>query len=106
MTFALRKLPINQKQSFSMCGRGRVCLSVQQIKKAGNVVDSAIDADNLRSINNFSPGMASPVVISRESDKTREVQHMTFGLIPHFTSAKDKPNHYIMFNASMCAFQD
>ena len=106
MTFALRKLPINQKQSFSMCGRGRVCLSVQQIKKAGNVVDSAIDADNLRSINNFSPGMASPVVISRESDKTREVQHMTFGLIPHFTSAKDKPNHYIMFNASMCAFHD
>ena len=101
MRFALRKLTISHKKLFSMCGRGRVCLSVQQIKKAGNVVDSAIDADNLRSINNFSPGMASPVVISRESDKTREVQQMTFGLIPHFTSPKDKPNHYIMFNASM-----
>ena len=83
-----------------MCGRGRVCLSVQQIKKAGNVTDSAVDADNLKSINNFSPGMASPVVISREADQTREVQQMTFGLIPHFTSPKDKPNHYIMFNAS------
>ena len=84
-----------------MCGRARVCLNLQQIKKAGNIKEGAVNAENIKNINNFSPGMASPVVISREGDQAREIQQMIFGLIPNFTSSKEKPNHYIMFNASM-----
>ena len=83
-----------------MCGRGRLCLTLQQIKEAGNVKNNALCPNEYKSTANFSPGNASPVVISRLSDETREVHMMLFGLIPNFTSKHEKPNHYIMFNAS------
>ena len=87
-----------------MCGRGRLCLSLQQIKEAGNVKNNALCPNEYKSTANFSPGNASPVVISRLSDETREVHMMLFGLIPNFTSKNEKPNHYIMFNASKFTF--
>ena len=84
-----------------MCGRGRCALSAEQVKQAGKVV--SVDnnkAEDVKPIENFSPGMASSVIISRAVDEGREIQQMIFGLIPHFMSPKEKPNHYTMFNAS------
>jgi hypothetical protein len=44
--------------------------------------------------------MAAPVIISDASKGSRDIQMMKFGLIPSFTSPLEKPNHYVMFNAS------
>jgi putative SOS response-associated peptidase YedK len=83
-----------------MCGRGRCCLSAEQVRKAGKLTDGSVKEEDVKSIANFSPGMASPVVINNTVNQTREVQQMIFGLVPHFMSATDKPDHYKMFNAS------
>lgn len=83
-----------------MCGRGVICLSLEQVQRAGKVKKTAKYPQELKKIVNFSPGMSSPVVLCRPSDGEREVHQMLFGLIPSFTSKTEKPNHYIMFNAS------
>ena len=83
-----------------MCGRGVICLSLKQVQRTGKVKKTAKCPQDLKKIVNFSPGMSSPVVLSRPSDGEREVHQMLFGLIPSFTSKTEKPNHYIMFNAS------
>ena len=83
-----------------MCGRGVICLSLEQVQRAGKVKKTAKCSQELKKIVNFSPGMSSPVVLCRPSDGEREVHQMLFGLIPSFTSKTEKPNHYIMFNAS------
>ena len=83
-----------------MCGRGVICLSLEQVQHAGKVKKTARCPQDLKKIVNFSPGMSSPVVLCRPSDGEREVHQMLFGLIPSFTSKTEKPNHYIMFNAS------
>jgi hypothetical protein len=44
--------------------------------------------------------MVAPVIISNASKSSRDIQLMKFGLIPSFTSPLEKPNHYVMFNAS------
>lgn len=83
-----------------MCGRGRCCLSAEQVRKAGKLKDSCVKEEDVKRINNFSPGMASSVIISNSANQMREAQQMIFGLVPHFMPATDKPDHYKMFNAS------
>uniref|UniRef100_A0AAV1ULA9 Embryonic stem cell-specific 5-hydroxymethylcytosine-binding protein n=1 Tax=Peronospora matthiolae TaxID=2874970 RepID=A0AAV1ULA9_9STRA len=90
-----------------MCGRSRCTLARQQVAEAAGVSpEEFIDGDKYKPVENMGPGRCGPVLLqcggekvdSETKAKTR-LQAMRWGLVPSFTKANAKPDHFLMFNA-------
>ncbi|CAI5721073.1 unnamed protein product [Hyaloperonospora brassicae] len=97
-----------------MCGRSRCTLTRQQAAEAVGVSpEEFVDGDNYNPVENMGPGRYGPVLLQyggakRSSDakpKTR-LQAMRWGLVPSFTKAGAKPDHFLMFNARSESLQE
>uniref|UniRef100_A0AAV1U5S2 Embryonic stem cell-specific 5-hydroxymethylcytosine-binding protein n=1 Tax=Peronospora matthiolae TaxID=2874970 RepID=A0AAV1U5S2_9STRA len=90
-----------------MCGRSRCTLARQQVAEAAGVSpEEFTDGDKYKPVENMGPGRYGPVLLqcggekvdSETKAKTR-LQAMWWGLVPSFTKADAKPDHFLMFNA-------
>ena len=86
-----------------MCGRARATLSAERVAAASGTSEW-VHREAYVPRYNAQPGAALPCV--RASDPTRgeppderRVESMTWGLVPSFTGAGEKPDHFRMFNA-------
>ncbi|OWZ23409.1 hypothetical protein PHMEG_0001710 [Phytophthora megakarya] len=89
-----------------MCGRARCTLRREEVAEAAGVTpEDFVDGDKYNPVENMGPGRYGPILLQRggakvegEAMKTR-LQAMRWGLVPSFTKANSKPDHFLMFNA-------
>ncbi|POM73704.1 DC12 family protein [Phytophthora palmivora] len=87
-----------------MCGRARCTLGREEVAEAAGVTpEEFVDGEKYNPVENMGPGRYGPILLQRgakegEMVKTR-LQAMRWGLVPSFTKATAKPDHFLMFNA-------
>ncbi|EEY64076.1 DC12 family protein [Phytophthora infestans T30-4] len=90
-----------------MCGRARCTLAREEVAEAAGVaLEEFKDGDKYKPVENMGPGRYGPILLQRggakvegETKMKTRLQAMRWGLVPSFTKATAKPDHFLMFNA-------
>ncbi|TDH68502.1 hypothetical protein CCR75_005567 [Bremia lactucae] len=89
-----------------MCGRTRCTLAREEIAKAAGVApEDFVNSEKYKPVENMGPGRYGPILLQKHREhsdgvKTNtQLQAMQWGLVPSFTKANAKPDHFLMFNA-------
>ncbi|CAI5721696.1 unnamed protein product [Peronospora destructor] len=90
-----------------MCGRSRCTLTREQVAQvAGVAPEEFVDGGKYDPVENMRPGRYGPVLLQHGGAKANNerrvktrLQAMRWGLVPFFTKANAKPDHFLMFNA-------
>ncbi|CEG46418.1 Uncharacterized conserved protein [Plasmopara halstedii] len=97
-----------------MCGRTRCTLTREKVADiVGVPPEKFVNGDKYNPTENVGPGRYGLIILG--GSKVKEggqkpmnitLQAMRWGLIPSFTKASAKPNHFLMFNARSESLQD
>ncbi|KUF92742.1 Embryonic stem cell-specific 5-hydroxymethylcytosine-binding protein [Phytophthora nicotianae] len=90
-----------------MCGRARCTLAREEVAEAAGVApDEFVDGNKYNPVENMGPGRYGPILlqcggakVEGEAKMKTRLQAMRWGLVPSFTKANAKPDHFLMFNA-------
>ncbi|KAK1947269.1 Embryonic stem cell-specific 5-hydroxymethylcytosine-binding protein [Phytophthora citrophthora] len=90
-----------------MCGRARCVLARGEVAEAAGVEPKDfVDGDKYKPVENMGPGRYGPIMVQHGGAKVEtekkamtRLQAMRWGLVPSFTKANAKPDHFLMFNA-------
>lgn len=90
-----------------MCGRARCALAREEVAEAAGVApEEFVDGDKYNPVENMGPGRYGPIMLQQGGTKVEtekkamtRLQAMRWGLVPSFTKANAKPDHFLMFNA-------